>query len=114
MVGKCPPQIIGVRGERARIAFETAMAVGSCGPPMTLMPTASTLPAPTAWVAVVTKLRSTLPSMTWAVARPSRAADKLNTASGKRALFAAVIVGLINRTRDVLLMTASVAAGPTE
>ena len=32
---------MGVSGAAARMAFDTAMAVGTCGPPITVMPTAS-------------------------------------------------------------------------
>ena len=41
IVGKYPPQMIGSAGRMARMAFDTAAAVGICGPPITVTPTAS-------------------------------------------------------------------------
>src|SRR5512138_2385531 len=55
MIGRC--------GARSRIALESAMAVGNCGPPMTVTPTAVYDSSAMARSAVFTKSRSTLPSM---------------------------------------------------
>ena len=45
-VGKAPPQMIGTFGAHARMALETAIAEVSCGPPMTVTPTASHVALP--------------------------------------------------------------------
>jgi len=54
--------MIGTCGAAARTALDSAMAGGSCGPPMTLTPRASTSPEDTARTALAMKSRSTLPS----------------------------------------------------
>ncbi len=74
--------MIGSAGSFSRIAFDTAMAERSCGPPMTVTPTAPTDPSLTLRTAVATKSRSTLPSMIVDAYLPSSAADKLRTARG--------------------------------
>ena len=111
MVGKWPPQMIGIAGKRARMAFETAIAVRSCGPPMTLTPTASTCPP-------CQRAQCSRDEVAVDVAIDDRrcvychpgAAARLSTASGNRALRAPVIVGLISRTCLRLLMTVSAPA----
>src|SRR5580692_7702780 len=91
--------MIGTSGAFSRIAFDTAIAERNCGPPMTVMPTAATGPSPTVRTTVETKSRSILPSMIVDWYLPSSAADKLIIASGKRACFVFVIVGLMSRIR---------------
>ena len=71
---------------------------------MTVTPTAAKDSAPMARSAVETKSRSTFPSMMTGSYLPSSAADRLNTASGKRAWRCEVIVGLMSRTRGKALM----------
>src|ERR1700677_827145 len=90
---------MGTEGCLARMAFDTSIAESSCGPPMTVTPTAATEPSLTWRTAVETKSRSTLPSMIVDVYLPSSAADKLRIARGKRAWRCEVIVGLMSRTR---------------
>jgi hypothetical protein len=52
---------------------------------MTVTPAAATLPSRIIFSAVATKSRSTLPSRMTGAYRPWSAADRLRTASGKRA-----------------------------
>jgi hypothetical protein len=54
MVGKAPPQTIGTLGISSRIAFDTAIAEHSCGPPMTVTPIAATEPPAISRSAVAT------------------------------------------------------------
>ena len=67
-----------------------------CGPPMTLMPTASNLFFSMARMVSPRRSRSTLPSMIWLLPVRSNAADRCNKDSGNRALERDVMVGLIS------------------
>src|ERR1700736_6852230 len=97
--------MIGIDGNRARMACDTSIAVRNCGPPITLTPTASMCPVSNVRTAVETKSRSTLPSIMLVAYLSSRAAERLSTANGNRALRRLVIVGLIRRIWGGLFMT---------
>src|SRR5690606_37347213 len=99
--------MIGTLGKFALIAFDTAMAVGNWGPPMTVTSTASTLSSAILRSVVAIKSRSMLPATMLAEYWPSSAPARLMTASGKRALRGDVMVGLTRGTWRLALMITS-------
>src|SRR5216684_2554162 len=101
--------MIGIAGALSRMAFETAIAARSCGPPMIVTPTAPTRVSLMVRSTVAMKSRSMLPSMMVDEYLPSSAMDRLRTAKGNRALRRAVIVGLMRSMRDALFGSVAVA-----
>ena len=100
---------MGKSARARRTAFETAIAVATCGPPITVTPTASKRCLPTASNTERTASRSMLPSISIESWLPSSAAAIVMIDSGKRAWRRDVIVGFTSSTSRAL-MTASARA----
>src|SRR6185312_11950486 len=102
--------MIGRRGKRSRMALETATAGATCGPPITLTPTASKCSCSSTRSVSPTTSRSRLPSMIRLLPVSSSAADRFNSDSGNRALWREVTGGLISRVLGERVMAAKKCA----
>ena len=98
-----PPQMIGVEALAARTVIDASMAGRTCGPPITLIPTATNRSSARQCRIVLRKSRSTLPSIMRQDQRGASAAARLSSDNGKRALRGEVMVGLISNTRPVFI-----------
>src|SRR6185312_15145453 len=88
--------MIGSHGKRSRTARETATAGATCGPPITLTPTASKHSRSSTPSVAPTTSRSRFPSMIRLLPVSSSAAERFSSDSGKRALWREVTGGLIS------------------
>src|SRR5690242_14715377 len=99
--------MIGSPGECSRMALESLIASGTCGPPITVMPTASKHSWSSARSTSGTVSRSMLPSRMRLWPCWSSAAARFSNGSGKRALWREAMVGLISNVRGGRVMARS-------